>query len=190
MSQQRRGFTLIELLVVIAILAILAAILFPVFARAREKARQTRCMADLKQLGLAVEMYAGDHDEMMPIAVYNVSATELVFWSDAIGPYMRHPNLISCPSHTKSHKFSYGWNYDLAYTRFVGAIQEPSTTILLCDTEGVSCASSYPSNTHASAWMWQIDPRHNGVANFLFVDGHCRAMKPEATEQPVWLWGP
>ena len=62
----KKGFTLIELLVVIAIIAILAAILFPVFAQAREKARQTQCLSNVKQIGLAVLMYAGDYDEMLP----------------------------------------------------------------------------------------------------------------------------
>src|SRR5688572_32605433 len=63
---RRAGFTLIELLVVIAIIAILAAILFPVFAQAREKARQAGCMSNCKQLGLASNMYAQDYDEMLP----------------------------------------------------------------------------------------------------------------------------
>ena len=62
----RRGFTLIELLVVIAIIAILAAILFPVFAKAREKARQTSCLSNVKQLGLGLMMYAQDYDEKLP----------------------------------------------------------------------------------------------------------------------------
>ena len=64
----RKGFTLIELLVVIAIIAILAAILFPVFARAREKARAASCMSNLKQLGLALEMYSADYDDLYPWA--------------------------------------------------------------------------------------------------------------------------
>nr|WP_309684864.1 DUF1559 domain-containing protein [Armatimonas sp.] len=68
---QRRVFTLIELLVVIAIIAILAAILFPVFAQAREKARQTACISNLKQIGLAVRMYAQDYDEIYPMGTYN-----------------------------------------------------------------------------------------------------------------------
>ncbi len=68
---RRKGFTLIELLVVIAIIAILAAILFPVFARAREKARQTSCLSNLKQLSLGVLMYAQDYDERLPMLYFN-----------------------------------------------------------------------------------------------------------------------
>jgi prepilin-type N-terminal cleavage/methylation domain-containing protein len=68
-TRGRGGFTLIELLVVIAIIAILAAILFPVFARARAKAREAQCKSNLKQLGIALEMYASDHDELYPFAV-------------------------------------------------------------------------------------------------------------------------
>src|ERR1043166_4890534 len=66
----RKGFTLIELLVVIAIIAILAAILFPVFAQAREQARSTACLSNTKQIGLAVHMYAQDYDEAFPMGTY------------------------------------------------------------------------------------------------------------------------
>ena len=66
-----KAFTLIELLVVIAIIAILAAILFPVFAQAREAARQTACLSNLKQIGLGIKMYAADYDELLPMGTYN-----------------------------------------------------------------------------------------------------------------------
>src|SRR5688500_9143161 len=87
----RRAFTLVELLVVIAIIAILAAILFPVFAQAREKARAAACLSNLKQLGLATAMYAQDHDELLP---YGHSFTwpdqkELYWWQDLCRPYVK-----------------------------------------------------------------------------------------------------
>ncbi len=96
----RRGFTLIELLVVIAIIAILAAILFPVFARAREKARQTSCLSNLKQIGLAAMMYAQDYDERM-VHYYRYMPTgsdNLYWWGDMLQPYVANYQLLECPS--------------------------------------------------------------------------------------------
>lgn len=100
MRRDRAGFTLIELLVVIAIIAILAAILFPVFARAREKARQTSCLSNLKQLDLGVQMYAQDYDERMCCAQTwcgwkNPLNTQ--YFQD-IGPYVKNWELFACPS--------------------------------------------------------------------------------------------
>src|SRR5689334_10183077 len=85
----RRGFTLIELLVVIAIIAILAAILFPVFAQARAKARQTTCLSNNKQIGLALLMYAQDYDETLPYAAVNPTNLPLVMWYDLVEPYVK-----------------------------------------------------------------------------------------------------
>src|ERR1700753_2397885 len=82
----RSGFTLIELLVVIAIIAILAAILFPVFAQAREKARQTTCVSNMKQIGLAVLMYANDYDEQLPWGYADPIRTT---WYDLVEPYVK-----------------------------------------------------------------------------------------------------
>ena len=119
MLQKRRGFTLIELLVVIAIIAILAAILFPVFSKAREKARQASCLSNMKQLGLAVMMYNQDYDEtfppvfeIMPTAytgpggdlIQGGAATALSFWNQAWGwqqlifPYTQNVRVAYCPS--------------------------------------------------------------------------------------------
>ena len=98
---KKRGFTLIELLVVIAIIAILAAILFPVFARAREKARQTSCLSNLKQLSLALLMYCQDYDERYPrMYSYSAGRTELRWWEDVIQPYVKNWQLTICPSST------------------------------------------------------------------------------------------
>lgn len=94
-SRDRRGFTLIELLVVIAIIAILAAILFPVFAQAREKARQTSCLSNMKQLGLAMIMYTQDYDEAFvgtPLWQLNPS------WPQRIEPYLKNIGVLRCPS--------------------------------------------------------------------------------------------
>lgn len=100
---KRHGFTLIELLVVIAIIALLAAILFPVFARARESARRTTCTSNLKQLGLAVQMYVHDYDEMFPYNDPNPAGSyagyptvELNF-PVLMQPYVKNTNLFRCP---------------------------------------------------------------------------------------------
>jgi prepilin-type N-terminal cleavage/methylation domain-containing protein/prepilin-type processing-associated H-X9-DG protein len=89
MEHRRRGFTLIELLVVIAIIAILAAILFPVFAQARAKARQTSCLSNNKQIGLALIMYTQDYDETFPIAAINPPGVPLIMWYDLVDPYIK-----------------------------------------------------------------------------------------------------
>lgn len=104
----RKGFTLIELLVVIAIIAILAAILFPVFARAREKARQTSCLSNMKQIGLGIMMYANDYDETLPpfLMPYggNWAARGLGYF-DLIQPYVQNVQVYQCPSHR--HPFNW-----------------------------------------------------------------------------------
>jgi prepilin-type N-terminal cleavage/methylation domain-containing protein/prepilin-type processing-associated H-X9-DG protein len=100
------GFTLIELLVVIAIIAILAAILFPVFAQAREKARQTTCASNLKQMGLALLQYSEDNDEVFPTVGANNSSSGNAYW--AIGwqgllmPYCKSTEMFVCPSHQET----------------------------------------------------------------------------------------
>src|SRR5437667_11069914 len=87
--RKQNGFTLIELLVVIAIIAILAAILFPVFAKAREKARQASCLSNTKQMGLALMMYTQDYDEILPFRVVRINGTyfEGLSWRRFIYPY-------------------------------------------------------------------------------------------------------
>src|SRR5688572_24308861 len=96
-----RGFTLIELLVVIAIIAILAAILFPVFAQARAKARQTACLNNLKQLGLGVMLYAQDYDERLPIGAYWQDAKVNGYWFRLLSPYVRNQVIRNCPSNAR-----------------------------------------------------------------------------------------
>src|SRR6187401_2471405 len=104
---RRRGFTLIELLVVIAIIAILAAILFPVFAQARAKARQSACLSNMKQLGTGLTMYAQDWDETLPLNDYNGNGLAPLpgwrdpragdSWASGIYPYVKNLQIYVCP---------------------------------------------------------------------------------------------
>jgi prepilin-type N-terminal cleavage/methylation domain-containing protein/prepilin-type processing-associated H-X9-DG protein len=92
------GFTLIELLVVIAIIAILAAILFPVFAQARERARMTACSNNMKQIGTALMMYAQDYDETLPHIRFTCKGSRCYVWKNAIRPYLKSLAVLACPS--------------------------------------------------------------------------------------------
>ena len=114
MKRRGTGFTLIELLVVIAIIAILAAILFPVFARAREKARQSSCLSNIKQIVLGALMYTQDYDEKMPEGFrwhdpLPHVAPNCTYWDEAIAPYVKNTQIFYCPSSaTASYR---SWNY-------------------------------------------------------------------------------
>ena len=138
--RQRKGFTLIELLVVIAIIAILAAILFPVFARAREKARQTSCLSNMKQIVLGALMYVQDYDDMLlghiAGARFPQSPSEPAWawpgpyymWHQQVYPYVKNLQLFTCPSVPTSglaaqadgtpaydSTLGYGMNYEMTY---------------------------------------------------------------------------
>jgi prepilin-type N-terminal cleavage/methylation domain-containing protein/prepilin-type processing-associated H-X9-DG protein len=100
-AHKRNGFTLIELLVVIAIIAILAAILFPVFAQARESARRTTCLSNLKQIGLAMHMYIQDYDEMIPSVIHDPALpNDPDFWV-IVQPYVKNAQVFYCPDRTE-----------------------------------------------------------------------------------------
>ena len=114
----RKGFTLIELLVVIAIISILAAILFPVFAQARERARMASCLSNGKQIGLAAMMYAQDYDDTLPETGFNMPCHDangnnsdnhwsgVYAWPLAIYPYTKNYQFLSCPSDPNRSSFN------------------------------------------------------------------------------------
>jgi prepilin-type N-terminal cleavage/methylation domain-containing protein/prepilin-type processing-associated H-X9-DG protein len=124
----RKGFTLIELLVVIAIIAILASILFPVFSRAREKARESACLSNLKQIGVAVMMYASDYDDFLPLANEYPAKTSTnpshmegpPSLMDIIYPYVKNTQVFRCPSDKDDMYKEQGTSYDYA-----NGLQEP-----------------------------------------------------------------
>lgn len=163
---QKLAFTLIELLVVIAIIAILAAILFPVFAQAREKARAITCVSNEKQMGLALLQYVQDYDETLPIAQYLDTSGTNHDWGGNIDPYVKNgvvstPGSITgvngiwhCPSFPTTQDDNYGINDQLCPTQgqisptgyhinSIAAVGEPASKILVLE-KGQANAGSYP----------------------------------------------
>src|SRR5579871_1299957 len=120
---KRSGFTLIELLVVIAIIAILAAILFPVFAQAREKARGISCLSNEKQIGTAIMMYTQDYDELFPVGFQMTNWDFTDGWVGNIQPYVKNVNVFVCPDDSKGGPFQgssawEGWGISYAANGF------------------------------------------------------------------------
>lgn len=121
---RRAAFTLIELLVVIAIIAILAAILFPVFAQAKGAAKATQCLSNQRNLGLAMILYQNDYDDTFPLAAYPTD-TSFVLWLDIVDPYVKNKQIWLCPGSTVADKDTTG-----ALTSHFGYNELYLTTIL------------------------------------------------------------
>lgn len=195
---KRQGFTLIELLVVIAIISILAAILFPVFARARENARKTSCLSNLKQLGLGFMQYLQDYDGRFPGAGQYQKWTNGGHWvrgnaasslttnagvyvagqttnveEGAIYPYVKSSQIFICPSNTDGALKRLTYTMSCALNGAPDAALTESASIILLDDEqsnndGYFYAVNNPNSTD------QMTKIHNGGGNLLFADGHAK----------------
>jgi prepilin-type N-terminal cleavage/methylation domain-containing protein/prepilin-type processing-associated H-X9-DG protein len=172
-KSHRRAFTLIELLVVIAIIAILAAILFPVFARARENARRTSCMSNLKQLGLAAMQYTQDYDETYPRTAVNLgppfpdgvdwTSSGYWYWPQLLFPYHRSAQIWICPSgNTANTKTPYSGHYGanrgvIAHYSDpngvnLSTIQSPASTFMFMDAGPYMVQPSDATTPGGSFW--------------------------------------
>lgn len=173
------GFTLIELLVVIAIIAMLSAILFPVFSHAREKARQVQCQSNLKQIGLAFRMYLEDWDEtFLDFSTPTSWMITLDKMLGGSGTNFACKKIWRCPSTDDSWSFTWGrvgyaYNYlNLTSAVSVSDIKDQASTILVLDSGGSSAGNTgyyIAGPTHAT---YTVTGRHNGGTNILWVDGH------------------
>ncbi len=206
-----QGFTLIELLVVIAIIAILAAILFPVFAKAREKARQTSCLSNMRQIGLAVYQYTEDNDELLP---NRKNEGGHLNWKTYINPYVKSTQVWVCPSDPYKGLDDDGSGFPAGYaantdsgngnplvqpfidcdgwagfacpnSANLAQLTQPSSTLGVVEFEGL-----YSDYRVTTAPYWGITwagpgslmfAGHVGHANFLFLDSHVKALRPLQT---------
>lgn len=193
-TNRKSAFTLIELLVVIAIIAMLAAILFPVFGRARENARRSACQSNLKQIGLGMMQYTQDYDERLP---RSESARDISTWVDNLQPYIKSNQIFICPSDSNPYlptaagnlgrKSSYGINQiyaiDPAQNLFeaneinvsptsLAAIEDSSGTVGVGDSRGLyqvfaAGSTNVPVDLGANPPTFGLD-----VSNGVFVGRH------------------
>lgn len=189
-SEATKGFTLIELLIVIAIIGILAAILFPVFSRARENARRASCMSNLRQIGLGSVMYAQDYDEKYPLIGGTGPGCASYFtglsWEQAIVPYTKSAQIFQCASDKKAASTdpndpatSYGFNNYIAGAS-LAAVKNPAQVLMWYEDDApgphwarVSC-QNYTYHFSDPLIGFQ---RHMEGMNINFVDGHVKWVK-------------
>ncbi len=198
---KEKGFTLIELLIITAIISILAAILFPVFARARENALRATCQSNLEQIGLGIRLYAQDYDgRYAPVQWSGISGTSPGNWSQLIQPYVKSTELFRCPSNpnntaVKSRAGTFaGIQYPLINRSYGQNRPGPRT-----QSQVQSPAQKIQVSEDNSEW--DLEPRdggsfqnrhfagHFGTANYLYYDGHVKAQRPVETGTPFNQWG-
>ena len=186
------AFTLIEVLVVIAIIAILAAILFPVFGRARENARRTSCLSNVKQIGLATMQYLQDYDERYMVVDHGTGYA----WFDPLQPYIKSEQLFRCPSMppetiTPPPRTDYLQNVMFAHGIAASRIQNSAEQIALTERAAEVNSDHYHAwvlpvghpghafqpNQIAEINSFNAKERHLSGSNYGFADGHAKWMK-------------
>ncbi len=200
----RLGFTLIELLVVIAIIAILAAILFPVFSQVREKARQSSCLSNLRQIGLAAQQYSQDYDEKWVPHRAGGFGSAPFHWVNILEPYVKNAQLFTCPSNAL-RRFSYTYNFhfgagggiSLASVRlpaqspaFPDANGHASVPLIFIPNSGTGGTGTHLGRRYDAVtspfWLDDATGRvrafiHMDGANYTFADGHAKWLKAVGT---------
>ena len=214
---RRNGFTLIELLVVIAIIAILAAILFPVFGRARAKARQASCTSNQKQLCLGIMMYAQDYDESFPYNWYPYNGSAYT-WRSAILPYVKNVQIFQCPdlrindteafkggdhdipdlvSSPRANLAGYAINtahFDAGaptppYGAPMGIVEDTSNCVLLFESDGAEGQGTGANGAWNPGTTAGTWPvRHNEGSIMGFCDGHAKWLKPDKIDPGSGDW--
>jgi prepilin-type N-terminal cleavage/methylation domain-containing protein/prepilin-type processing-associated H-X9-DG protein len=198
LHRRRRGFSLIELLVVIAIISVLAGMLFPVFARAREAARGAACISNTKQLLAALSMYAQDNDETLPLDRYGPSLQRYM-WMYPVSSYVKNSGIWKCPTDGRSQAtydgtpfdftVSYGYNFLFLNGTPLPAINKPSETIALMDSgqETADGCIIMPPGLDLGKYPEYVysDPqyRHNGFAIVGWLDGHAKSHNRDYVDQ-------